>query len=172
MSAENSSEIGHGRLRYGQGNRSRKEGVRILGAAVLREWTFRCAGQLCKAVYGNLAHRRLILAEALNGVPGRRICARVLDVNVRLQHVAVLDQVEALDHVKLLGVRRSESVQGYPIVDSDRVDDERIAFVTADGFAIPGCFDVRGMLVCQVDAANVVKAGQYHDHFLLPLASQ
>ena len=38
--------------------------------------------------------------------------------------------------MKLLRVRRSESIHKRPVIESDRVDDERIAFVTADGFAI------------------------------------
>src|SRR6266853_6848556 len=110
------SEIGLDRLRYGQGVRARKERVRILGADHLPEWAFRCARQLCKARDGNLAHCRLILPEPLDGVPRHREGTRVLDVNVRLQHVAVLDQAEALNHVKLLGVRCAESVHKRPII--------------------------------------------------------
>ena len=117
---------------------------------------------------GNLAHCSLILPEPLDGVPGHRKSTRVLDVNVRFEHLAVLDQVEALDDVKLLGVRRAESVHPRPVIESDRIDDKRIAFVTADGFAIPGWLDVRGMLVRQVDVANVLLAGQDHDHVLRP----
>src|SRR5438045_1949881 len=104
------SEIRHDGLRYGQGGLTRKERVRILGATPLPQWTFLSARQLCKALDGNLAHSRLILPEPLDGIPGHGEGARVLDVNVRLQHVAVLDQVEALDDVQLGGVRRAESV--------------------------------------------------------------
>src|SRR4029453_10513752 len=68
-----------------------------------------------------------------------------------------------------LGMRRSESVHRRPIVESDRVHDERVAFVMADGFAIPGCLDIRGMLVRQADVANVVEVCQNHHHFPLPL---
>jgi hypothetical protein len=53
--------------------------------------------------------------------------------------------------------------------ESDRIDNERIAFVTADGFAVPGCLDVRRMLVRKMDVANVIKACPYHHHFLRPL---
>src|SRR5262249_48636053 len=77
--------------------------------------------------------------------------------------------VEALDHVKLFGVRRPESVHKRSVVESNRVDDKRIALVTADGFAVPGCLDVLRMLVRQIDAANVIEAFQYHHHFLRPL---
>src|SRR5438105_2418424 len=84
-------------------------------------------------------------------------------------HGAVFDSVKALDDMKLLGVRRAESVHPGPFIDSDGVDDQRIAFVMADGFAIPGRLDVLGMLVRQVDAANIIEACQYHHHFLRPL---
>src|ERR1700720_3404789 len=141
------SEIGYDRLRYGQGGCTRKEGVRIIGADQLCQWAFRCARQLRNALDRNLAHGRLILPEALDGVPGHRKGARVVDVNVRLQHLAVLDQVKALDDVKLFGVRRSESVDERPVVESYGVDDECIAFVAADGFAVPGRLHIGRMLV-------------------------
>jgi hypothetical protein len=67
-------------------------------------------------------------------------------VNVHLRRLAAVNQVVALDQVKLFGVRRAESVYECPVIESDRVDDERIAFVVADGFAVPGCLDVRRML--------------------------
>jgi hypothetical protein len=93
---------------------------------------------------GTLATARLILAKALDGVPGHGESAWVLDVNVRFQHLAVLDQVVELDDVKLFGVRRGKSVHPRPVVESDRIDDERIAFIMTDGFAIPGSLDVGG----------------------------
>jgi hypothetical protein len=98
---------------------------------------------------GTLRTAALILPVALDGVPGHGKGARILDVNVRLQGVALLDQVEALDHVKLRRVRRSKSVDRRPIIEANRVNDERAAFVMTDWFAIPGYLDVRGMLVRQ-----------------------
>jgi hypothetical protein len=76
----------------------------------------------------------------------------------RFQHLPVLDQMEALDNVKLLRVRCSESVHKCPIIESDRVDDEGIAFVMTDGFAVPGCLDAGRVLVRQVDVAYIIKA--------------
>src|SRR5260370_11076094 len=105
------SEIGHDRLRYRQSGGTRKERVGIIRAAHLYEWAFRCARQLHKALDGNLCHCRLILPEALDGVPVHRESAGILDVNVHLQHFTVLDQVEALDDVKLFRVRSSEYVR-------------------------------------------------------------
>src|SRR5262249_18040779 len=125
------SEIGRDRLRYGQGGCPRKEGVRIIGADQLSERAFRRARQLRNARGPNLAHTRLTVPEALDGMPGRREGTGVLNVNVRLQHFALLDQAEALDHVKLLGVRRPESVHPRPLIYADRIDDERIPFVMA-----------------------------------------
>jgi hypothetical protein len=78
------SEIGRHRLRYGQRRCARKEGVRIIGADQLCERAFRRARQLRDARDPGLAHRRLVLPEALDGVPGRRKRTGVLDVNVRL----------------------------------------------------------------------------------------
>jgi hypothetical protein len=75
----------------------------------------------------------------------------------------------AVFHTKLFRVRCVEPVQKRPVVQADRVDDERIAFVTADGFAVSGCLHPLGMLVRQVDAANLVEARQYHRHFLRSL---
>ena len=92
-----------------------------------------CARQLRQAFDGDLAHRRLILPEVLNGVPGHSEGTRVLDVNIGLQDLTVLDQVEPLDHMELLGVRRPESVDPCPVVEPDRIDDQRIAIVPADG---------------------------------------
>src|SRR5262249_57859377 len=115
------------------------------GADHFRQRAFLCARQLRNALDRDLAHGRLILPEALDGVPGLGKGARVLDVNVRLEHFAVLDEMEALSHVELLGVWRSESVHKRPLIDSDRVDDKRIPFVMADGLAVPRWLDVRGM---------------------------
>src|SRR5262245_55308660 len=74
-----------------------KKRVRILGADHLAQRAFRRARQLRNAFDRHLAHSRLVLPEALNASPGRREGAGILDVNVRLQHRAVLDQAEALD---------------------------------------------------------------------------
>jgi hypothetical protein len=45
------------------------------------------------------------MPEALDGVPGHSEGAGVLYVNVRFQHLAVLDQMVALDDVKLFRMR-------------------------------------------------------------------
>ena len=84
-------EIRHKPLRQREGNRARKERIRIIGAPHLLQWSFRLARQLRKAFDGNLPHCRLVLSESLYGIPRHRKSARVLDVNVGLEHVAILN---------------------------------------------------------------------------------
>ena len=111
----------------------RKKRVRILGADHFPQRAFRCARQLQQPFDWNFGHGRLILAEPLDGVPRHRKGSGVLDVNVRFQHLAVLDQVEALDDVKLRGVRGAESVNRSAVIESDGVNHQGVAFVMADG---------------------------------------
>src|SRR5882762_513025 len=143
---------------YLQGGLVGKERVRILGADQLPQWAFRRTRQLRNAFDRHLAHGRLVLPEALDAGPGHREGARILDANVGLQHGAVLDQVEALDDVQVFGVRRSKSINPRSLIDADRVDDQRVALVATNGFAIPGRLDVRGMLVGEVDVPNLLLA--------------
>src|SRR5215472_1428395 len=131
-----SSEIGLCGLRD-RHCRQPQEGVRVLGADRLGQWPFLRGGQHRHGADRHLGHGRLELAEALDGVPRRREGARILDVEVRLQLLAALDQVQSLDDVQILGVRRPVAVDLRAVVDPDRVDDERIALVAADGFAVP-----------------------------------
>ena len=62
-------------------------------------------------------------------------------MKIHFQRLAALDHVEALDHVKLLGVRRLKAVDGGPRVEPNGVDDQRVAFVMADRLAVPGRLD-------------------------------
>jgi hypothetical protein len=89
INRESYSEIGHKRLRYWQRIRTRKVRVGIVGAAHLHERAFGYACQLREALDRNLRHRRLILPEALDGVPGHGEGAGVLDVNVHFEHLAI-----------------------------------------------------------------------------------
>jgi hypothetical protein len=51
----------------------------------------------------------------------------------------LLDHVIALDHMQRLGVRRAVAVERRKVRnrDPDRIDDEGVAFIMADGIAIP-----------------------------------
>jgi hypothetical protein len=51
---------------------------------------------------------------------------------------AAFDQPPALEDVQLFVVRRAEIVDGGPVVQSDRIDHERITLIVADGLLIPG----------------------------------
>ncbi len=90
-------------------------------------------------------------------------------MNVHFQRLAAIDEMEALDDVQIFGMRRPEPVHKSPVIESDGVDDERIALVVADGFAVPRCLHVFGMPVRQVNAADVIEACQYHHNFFRPL---
>src|SRR6202158_6519306 len=95
---------------------------------------------------GILGDVRLDAAITLNGVPWRREGTGILDVKIHLERLTVVDQMEALDDVKLRGMRRLEAVDGGPGIEPDGVDDKRVGFVMADRFAVPGRLHVRRML--------------------------
>src|SRR5262245_2972555 len=80
-----------------------KKGVRILGADHLAQRAFRRTRELRNAFDRHLPHGRLVLPEALDAAPGHGEGAGIPDVNVRLQHRAALDQVEALAHMQVFG---------------------------------------------------------------------
>src|SRR5262249_33091722 len=126
--------------------------------------TFGDARELRNAIGTDFAHGRLILAEALDAAPRRGEGPRILDVNVRFQLLSALGQTEALDDVKLFRVRRAEAIDPGALVDADRVDDEGVAFVVADRFAVPGRLQVRRMLVGQIDVADLLLAREDHHH--------
>src|SRR5262249_30174560 len=90
--SRDSSEIRHRRPRDGQRRLSGKERVWILGADQLPQWAFLSARQLRQALDRHLAHGRFILPEPLDAAPGHRKRTRILDLNVRLQHLAALDE--------------------------------------------------------------------------------
>src|SRR5215469_2190813 len=103
------SEIGLRGLRDRHGGQA-QERVRILRADRLRQRPFLRCGQHGNRVDRHLGHGCLVLAEALDGVPGPREGARILDVEVCLELLAAVDQVQPLDHMQVLGVRRPVSV--------------------------------------------------------------
>ena len=67
----------------------------------------------------------------LDGVPRRGEGARVLDMDIDLERLAVVDQAEPFGHVQLLGVGRLIIVDVSLGGDSDGVDDEGVAVVMA-----------------------------------------
>ena len=70
-------------------------------------------------------------APALNGIPRYRECARILDADISLQHIAIIDHAKALDDMELFRVRRAEIIYIGLVVDADRIDHESIALRSA-----------------------------------------
>ena len=77
--------------------------------------------------------------------------ARVVDRHGDLQRLAVFDQSEALHDMDLARVRRAIIVDEGPVVQPDRVDDQRVAFVMADRLAVPAGRRMRRMRHIQID---------------------
>ena len=64
--------------------------------------------------------------------------AGVFDIHLQLDLAAAIDQPPALDHVQSGCVRRAEQLHMRPIVQPDRIDDQRVAvLVMADRLAVP-----------------------------------
>src|SRR5215471_262054 len=97
-----------------------EQAVIVLGADIFDQWAL------------------LRAAIVLQPRPWRRKRARVLDIRTCFQGLAVIDNAITLDHMQHLGVWRAELVDEGSRVQTDRIDDERIAIlVMADGFAEP-----------------------------------
>jgi hypothetical protein len=96
---------------------------------------------------GSFVHGALLYAApTLNGIPRHRECARILDADIRLQHIAIIDYAKPLDNMEFFRVRRAEIIDIGLVVDADRIDHESIAFVVPDGLAGPARLDVREVL--------------------------
>ena len=72
-------------------------------------------------------------------------------------------QPESLDEMQGFGIGRAKSVDHrvWPDLDADGVDDKRVAFKMADGIAVPGRCDARGMSLIQAYVPNLVIEGWY-----------
>src|SRR5215475_1962874 len=83
-----------------------------------------------------LGQRPLTALIALVGLPGPIERVGILHRDIHFQRVAAVDQVPALRHMKLLGVRRAQGSDDSFGVEPDAVDDQRIAIVQTHRFAI------------------------------------
>src|ERR1700730_562552 len=91
----------------------------------------------------DFAQRTAVRAPVtLDRIPRRREGARVLDMDIHLERLAVLYHVEAFDHVQLVGMRRLIVVDIGLAGDSNVIDDKWIAFLVTDRFAEPRWFHV------------------------------
>ena len=74
---------------------------------------------------------------ALVGLPRPVERVGIFDRDVHLQHVAAVDQAPALRDMQLIAVRRPVRINERPGVQTNGIDDQRIAFVMADRFSKP-----------------------------------
>src|SRR5262245_36612719 len=61
----------------------------------------------------------------------------VVDAEDHFHRLPAIHHSPALYDMQLLAVRRTIDVDDGPRIHADRVDDERVAFVVADGLAVP-----------------------------------
>src|SRR5262245_13720115 len=76
-------------------------------------------------------------SPTLEGGPWHVERPRVRDCHERLQLVATLNQLESLDHMKLVGVRCAVIIDKGLVVEADCLNHEFVALVAADRLAIP-----------------------------------
>src|SRR5208282_5999540 len=105
----------------------------------------------------------LYAAPTLKGIPRHRECARILDADIRLQHIAIIDHAKPLDNMEFFRVRRAEIIDIGLVVDADRIDHESIAFVVPDRLAGPARLDVRRMRYVQINPPPVETLLVDHD---------
>src|SRR5262249_46850622 len=77
-----------------------------------------------------------------------------------------VDEPKTFHDVHLAGMRRPVIVDERLIVQSNRVDDQRVTLVMAHRFAIPGWRWMRRMFYIQIDAAYPVVIMPDHPDFL------
>src|SRR5262245_59826866 len=101
---------------------------------------FVAAGDACLVVLrADVFHELDILSHAARGelqLYRFRVRAGIIEREVVDERPEIRAR-EPLDGVELLRVRRAATVEPELVVVADRVDDERVAFPTTDGVAIP-----------------------------------
>ena len=131
--------------------------MRIFGAARLQHRTrIAGCGQEIAGPLLPVGDAGFNTAITLYRVPRRRKGAGVLD-GIGLPH-AVLGHAVTLDCVQLRGVRRAEIVDQGLLRNPDRIDNQRVAFVMADRFSIPGRPRFLGMRHVQLDVTKLMIA--------------
>src|SRR6266446_9740826 len=82
--------------------------------------------------------------------------AGVIDCDDRLQRLAVLDHLEALNYMDLLRVGRAVIVDKRLVVEADGVDYEFVSLVMADRFAIPRRLRILRVRDVEVDTPRLM----------------
>src|SRR5262245_9230990 len=111
-----------------------------MARAVIAVVEMRLAGAFRADAFGErfaVPWRSFEPVEPLDRVPRRGESARILDVNLHLELLAAIDHAVALHHMQLLAMWCAVVVDERLGVEPDRVDHQRVAFVVADGFAVP-----------------------------------
>src|SRR5262249_51085141 len=116
-----------------------------------------------------LGHSRLHAPPAIGRIPRRGESARILNMNAGVHELAALHYAEAFDDMQLFGVRSLVTFDERLGVETDGVDDQRVALVVANRFSVPRRLDVRRMLVGEIDVADLVIGLPDHQDFLWPL---
>src|SRR4051812_49421766 len=100
--------------------------------------------------------RRIAGLELHQCFPRHGEGARIIDRESNVDALTAIDESVALDDMHLFGMRRAEAVERALIVQSDRIDDERVAvLIMADGFALPGIAGIRAVRPVQIDTADL-----------------
>src|ERR1700680_1958367 len=77
----------------------------------------------------------------------------------------MVDTTKALDHVKSFAVRKALHVQPSLVVETDRVDDQRIAIPVADRISHPGWTKILRVLpAIGVDLSNEMVVLEQHQN--------
>src|SRR6266700_7683990 len=135
--------------------------LRGMGGTVIAEVEMAIAGALRTSALHQLSvvsPRSFEPGVSLYGVPRRSECAGILDVNQDFHGLAAIGHTKALYDMELLGVRRAVIVDERLGVLPDGIDDQRIAFIMADGFAEPGGPRTRRMRHIHIDMPHLIVA--------------
>src|SRR5882672_5779348 len=87
----------------------------------------------------------------LNCRPGHVEGAWIVDRHTDLQCLSVVDQAETFDDMDLGRVWRAVIVDESPVVQPNRVDDQRVAFIMADRLPVPAWCNIRRMRHIHID---------------------
>src|SRR5258708_32398629 len=111
---------------------------------------------------GFFAHLLLHAPKTLDPRPWFIIRVRIVALDVHFKHVAAVSELPALDAVQLFAVRGAIVIDESLVIEANCVDHERVAFIMADRFAIPGRLWSRRMEPVDIDAPYLRVARKDH----------
>src|SRR4029077_7681319 len=96
------------------------------------------------------------LLKSDESIPGRGESAGVFDVNLNVKFLAAIRQLESLNHVQLLCMRRAVTIQRTFVIKSDRIDDERVAIlVMSDRLPVPVVTGILAVRHVEINSADL-----------------